>query len=60
MENKQISFNVLLEKILRRGKTFLVTDESGKKVLGTHGSRKKAQKQLAAIEISKKKRRKKR
>jgi len=47
----------LNEGIKKRGDKFVVTDSSGDKVLGTHGSRKKALKQLAAVEISKKKRR---
>jgi len=42
--------------IEKRGKKFVVTDKSGKKVLGRHDTRGEAQKQLAAIEISKKKR----
>tara|TARA_R110002020_G_scaffold56396_4_gene156047 strand:+ start:323 stop:1273 length:951 start_codon:yes stop_codon:yes gene_type:complete len=44
----------LNEGIKKRGDKFVVTDSSGDKVLGTHGSRKKALKQLAAVEISKK------
>ena len=43
------------EGIEKRGDKFVVTDSSGDKILGTHGSRKKALKQLAAVEISKKK-----
>jgi hypothetical protein len=39
--------------IKKRGNKFVVTDKSGTKVLGTHPSKEKAQKQLAAIEISK-------
>jgi hypothetical protein len=39
--------------IKKRGDKFVVTDKSGTKVLGTHPSKKKAAKQLAAIEISK-------
>lgn len=46
-------FTELNEKISKRGDKFVVTDKSGKKVLGTHSSRKKAVKQLQAIEISK-------
>lgn len=45
--------------IKKRGKKFIVTDSTGKKVLGTHPTRKEAVKQLQAIEISKKKRTKK-
>ena len=39
--------------IKKQGSKFIVTDSSGKKTLGTHPSKEKAQKQLAAIEISK-------
>ena len=46
----------LNEDIKKRGDKFVVTDSSEGNVLGTHGSRKKALKQLAAVEISKKKR----
>jgi len=35
---------------------FVVTDSKGEKVLGEHDSKKEALKQLAAIEISKKRR----
>jgi len=45
----------LSEGIKKRGDNFVVTDSSGDKVLGTHDTRKKALKQLAAVEISKKK-----
>lgn len=41
--------------IVKQGKIWLVKDSSGKKILGRHDSRKKAAKQLAAIEISKNK-----
>jgi len=44
----------LIEMIRKRGSKFVVLDSKGKKVLGTHETKKKAQKQLAAIEISKK------
>lgn len=40
--------------IKKRGNKFIVTDKSGKKVLGTHSTRAKAVKQLQAIEASKK------
>lgn len=40
--------------IKRQGKNWIVTDSSGKKILGTHPSKEKALKQLAAVEISKK------
>ena len=39
--------------IQKRGDKFVVTNKAGSKVLGTHASKEKAQKQLAAIEISK-------
>lgn len=39
--------------IRKLGDKFLVTDSTGKKVLGTHDTEKEAKKQLAAIEISK-------
>jgi hypothetical protein len=51
-----MKFTTLLEKILKKGNEFLVTDSSGKKVLGKHKSKKKALAQLAAVEISKMKR----
>lgn len=41
------------------GNEFIVTDKSGRQILGRHKTRKEAQAQLAAIEISKKKRGKK-
>jgi hypothetical protein len=46
-------YQELNEKVLKRGSKWVVTDKSGKKVLGTHPSREKAIKQLQAIEISK-------
>ena len=42
--------------ISHEGKKWVVKDSTGTKVLGTHGSQQEAQAQLAAIEISKKKR----
>jgi len=39
--------------IKKQGNKFVVTNKAGTKVLGTHPSKEKAQKQLAAIEISK-------
>lgn len=41
------------ESIRKNGDEWEVTDSSGKEVLGTHPSKKKAMEQLAAIEISK-------
>lgn len=41
------------EEIHKRGDEFVVTTEGGERVLGTHPSKEKAEKQLAAIEISK-------
>lgn len=41
------------EMIKKRGKNWVVLNSTGKKVLGTHPSKKKAVKQLQAIEISK-------
>lgn len=41
------------ESIRKKGDEWEVTDSSGKEVLGTHPSKKKAMEQLAAIEISK-------
>jgi len=43
------------EEIHKRGDEWVVTDSSGKKVLGRHKSEVKAKAQLAAIEISKNK-----
>jgi len=42
--------------IRKRGNVFQVTDRSGKKVLGTHRTRKAAARQLRAIEASKSRR----
>jgi len=39
--------------IKKQGNKFVVTNKAGTKVLGTHPSKEKAQRQLAAIEISK-------
>jgi len=39
--------------IKKRGSKYVVTNKSGKKVLGSHATRKSAVKQLRAIEISK-------
>ena len=39
--------------VKKRGDKFVVTDRSGKKILGRHTSREKALKQLRAIEVGK-------
>lgn len=44
--------------ITKQGSSFVVKDKYGKKTLGKHKSKKKALKQLAAIEISKARRKK--
>lgn len=41
------------ERIKKKGSKWVVTDKSGKKVLGTHPSKAKAISQLQAIEINK-------
>lgn len=50
------NFQQLVEMIRKVGSKYKVLDSSGKKVLGTHPTKEKAAKQLAAIEISKKQR----
>ena len=55
-ESQVIRFNeytLLNEKIAKRGNSWVVLNKAGTKVLGTHPSKKKAVKQLQAIEISK-------
>jgi hypothetical protein len=55
-ENKVHSFsefNEMNERIVKHGDKWEVKNKKGTKVLGTHTSRKKAVKQLQAIEISK-------
>lgn len=42
------------EKLVKQGKSLLVKDSKGKKILGTHPSKKNAIKQIQPIEISKK------
>lgn len=42
--------------VKKQGNKFVVTNKSGTKVLGTHKTKKEANAQLAAIEISKHKR----
>ena len=46
-------FTEITEKIVKHGDKWEVKNKKGTKVLGTHTSRKKAVKQLQAIEISK-------
>lgn len=48
----------LFERIMKSGEKWFVTTSSGDRVLGSHRSKQKALNQLAAIEISKKKRQK--
>ena len=43
----------LVEKIKRHGDSYVVTDSSGKKVLGKHKTKRAAVRQIAAIEASK-------
>jgi len=50
------NFQQLVEMIRKVGNKYKVLDSSGEKVLGTHPTKEKAAKQLAAIEISKKQR----
>lgn len=45
-------FDIISEKVQKRGDKWVVTDSTGKKVLGTHPTRKEALKQLRAIEFS--------
>ena len=49
----------LEKKIVKRGRKWLVTNEAGTEVLGTHDTRQAAEEQLAAIEASKKRRKRK-
>ena len=44
--------------VRKRGNKFVVTDSSGKKVLGTHSTRAAANRQLRAVEASKSKKKK--
>lgn len=46
-------------RIQRKGKTFVLVDDAGK-VFGTHDTASSARKQLAAIELSKRRRKGKR
>lgn len=45
--------DLFIEIIKKQGNNYNVYTKDGKKKLGTHKSKKSAQKQLAAIEISK-------
>jgi hypothetical protein len=49
---------VEVDMIKKKGSQWVVTDSTGKKVLGKHKTKKEAQKQIAAVEISKKKKKK--
>ena len=51
---KEFVNDTISEHIEHKDGKWIVTNKSGTKVLGTHDSEKQAQKQLAAIEISKK------
>ena len=53
---KQSSESVVQETIARRGNQWIVMNRNQTKVLGVHGSKEKAQRQLTAIEINKQKR----
>jgi hypothetical protein len=52
-EELDAQMEILSEKILHRGDNWVVTDSTGKKVLGTHPSKEKALAQLRAVEASK-------
>jgi len=52
-EELDTQMELLSEKILHRGDNWVVTDSTGKKVLGTHPSKEKALAQLRAVEASK-------
>ena len=52
-EELDTQMEILSEKILHRGNNWVVTDSTGKKVLGTHPSKEKALAQLRAVEASK-------
>lgn len=45
--------DLMCEKVEKRGDKWVVTDSTGKKVLGTHPTKEEADKQLRAIEWSK-------
>ena len=49
----------MIKKEKKNGTKYIVTTKDGNRTLGKHKTKKKAQKQLAAIEISKKKRKNK-
>jgi len=49
----------LEKKIVKRGNKWLVTNQAGTEILGTHDNRADAVRQLAAIEASKQRRRRK-
>lgn len=45
--------DILTEKVRKRGNHWVVTDKHGKKVLGKHPTKEKAEAQLRAIEAAK-------
>lgn len=45
--------DIIMEKIKKRGNKWIVTDHTGKKILGTHDTREDALKQLRAVEYFK-------
>jgi hypothetical protein len=47
------SDSLCTDKVIKRGEEWIVTNENGDKVLGTHSSKEDAEKQLRAIEASK-------
>ena len=51
--NQKNSTETIMEKIKRHGDSYVVTDNSGKKVLGKHKTKRAAIKQIAAVEASK-------
>ena len=46
--------------VKKKGNKWIVTDKSGKKILGTHDTKKEADRQLRAVEASKSRENKKR
>jgi hypothetical protein len=56
VEGKVAAANLEIIMVKQDGNEWIVTDSSGRQILGRHKTKKKANAQLAAIEISKKKR----